>query len=124
MDGFEFFHGSTREFITDVLPMLGLIELAFVDADHRHAASTSDCESLLLHIANDGLLLLHDTYPESAEWLGDNRCSDSYRTANLIFNKATEYGIESVTLPTPPGLTIVRKRIRQVHWLDEMKASV
>jgi hypothetical protein len=115
--GFEFFRGTTAEFAAKMLPSLDGIELAFIDADHRHSASLQDFEWLLPHIANDGLIVLHDTYPENRKWLADDHCSDSYRTADAIYSRSREYGVEIVTLPTPPGLSIVRKRSRQLAWL-------
>ena len=119
VNGFEFFHGSTADFAAKLLPTLNEIELAFIDADHRHAASLQDFEWLLPHTANDGLIILHDTYPENGKWLADDHCSDCYRTADIIYQKARDYGVEVATIPAPPGITIVRKRIRQVSWMGD-----
>jgi predicted O-methyltransferase YrrM len=116
--GYEFFHGSTVDFFKEFASVLEPVELAFIDADHRHAASLQDFESLLPHVANDGLILLHDTYPENARWLADDHCSDSYRTAEAIYCRSVEYGVEVATLPAPPGLTIVRKRRSPMVWLS------
>jgi Methyltransferase domain len=115
--GFEYFQGSSADFAATTLRTLKDIELAFIDADHRHAASLQDFEWLLPHMATDGLVVLHDTYPENQKWLADDHCSDSYRTADVIYRRGRDYGVEIVTLPTPPGLSIVRKRLSQVAWL-------
>ena len=117
IQGYEFFHGTTVEFFRAFAAQAPLVELAFIDADHGHAASLLDFELLLPNVANDGLVLLHDTYPENASWLTDDHCSDSFRTADAIYHRAFEYGVEIVTLPVPPGLTIVRKRQGQIAWL-------
>lgn len=114
---YEFFRGTTLEFAARVLPDLPPIEMAFIDADHKHESSLQDFELLLPHMAENGLILLHDTYPESASWTTNQLCSDTYKTAEVIRHYATAvYGVEIVTLPTPPGMSIVRKLSKHLHW--------
>jgi hypothetical protein len=117
IEGFEFFHGTSTDFLANVLPQTPFVELALIDADHRHEASLQDFESLLPCVKDNGVILLHDTYPENMQWLSNEGCGDTYRTAEVICRRADEYGVEAVTLPTPPGVTIVRKRAHHLHWL-------
>lgn len=111
----EFFRGKTEEFILNVLPQIGPIEMAFIDADHRMSAVLRDFRCLMPHMADNGILLLHDTYPENEGYADARWCGDAWRVADVIHGESA--GVEAVTLPFPPGLTIIRKRPRHhLHW--------
>lgn len=117
VSGYELFLGSTEEFAIRKLPELDSIDLLFIDADHRFEQSIQDFNRLLPKISNDGLIVLHDTYPENKQWLAVDHCADSYRTADELYTRCHQLGVEVVTLPFPPGITIVRKRSSQLAWM-------
>lgn len=106
---FEVFEGTTDDFAKLVLPTLGQVELALIDADHSFEASLRDFEGLLPHMADHGIIALHDTFPENDDYLVPAKCHDSWQTAEYIRDTTVTYKVEVLTLPTPPGLTLVRK---------------
>ena len=100
-------HDSKRKF-----------DLVFIDADHSCKASLNDFELVLPLVNDNGIILLHDTYPPSEEFTSSDYCSDVYKTAEYIrnnFNKECEI----VTLPFYFGISVVRKISlgKQLLWL-------
>lgn len=90
-------------------------DLVFIDADHNHKASLSDFELVLPLVNDNGLILLHDTYPICEELLNSHYCSDTYKTAEYIRRNFAEE-CEITTLPFYLGVSVVRKLNRQLLW--------
>ena len=82
------------------------VELALIDACHEYKQALKDFESVLKVTAHDGLILFHDTYPENDSYKVEGECFNSYLIPGILKNCED---IELVTLPCPPGVTIVRK---------------
>jgi len=83
-------------------------DLVFIDADHSYKASLNDFKLVLPLVNDNGLILLHDTYPPSEEFISSDCCCEVYKTAEYIrnnFNKECEI----VTLPFYFGISVVRK---------------
>lgn len=97
---------STNKFSDDALPLL-TFNFAFVDADHKFESAYQDFKNLYKHIQPGGIIFLHDTYPCEKRLLDPGACNDCYKTPIAIKKKYP--GIEMVTLPLNPGITIVRK---------------
>jgi len=107
------FHGKTSDFLTNH-DINKKFDLVFIDADHSHIASLRDFKLVLPLVNDNGLILLHDTYPPDEIHLTSNLCNDTYKTAVYIKKNFTEY--EIVTLPFYYGISIVRKLNRQLAW--------
>ena len=109
---------KTDDFSENILPKLGKIDMAFIDADHESGQVMRDFDNLFASLDDNGIIFMHDTYPLKFEFTRDINCSDSYRVPKMIREK---YGdkVEMVTIPISPGLTIIRK----VHELDFMKEN-
>jgi hypothetical protein len=92
-------------------------DLVFIDADHSHKGSLSDFISVLPLVNDNGIILLHDTYPPNEEFSKPGFCSDCYKTAECIRNDYYNE-LEVATLPFYYGITIVRKMPlgKQVLW--------
>lgn len=90
-------------------------DLVFIDADHKHESSLSDFKLVLPLVNDNGLILLHDTYPTCEEQLSSSYCSDTYKTAEHI-RKAFSDECEIVTLPFYLGVSVIRKLNRQLLW--------
>jgi len=93
-------------------------DLVFIDADHSHKGSLNDFKLVLPLVNENGIILLHDTYPPNKEFTKPGYCSDTYKTAEYIrknFNKECEIS----TLPFDYGISIVRKIKlgKQLMWL-------
>lgn len=117
-EGYEFFQCSTREFIDSHLPKFRGVELCFIDADHRHESVLADYEGVRPFMADSGIIILHDTFPEEEWRTGFHESGDCWRTASYIREHASEYNIEIVTLPVPPGLSIIRCRGGKYPWMS------
>lgn len=90
-------------------------DMIFIDADHSHEASLKDFENSIEVLNDNGLVLLHDTYPFGEKYFSPNKCHDTYKTAEVIRDKyRDEY--EIVTLPIYLGISIVRKANKQLMW--------
>jgi len=103
---FFFYNTTTDDFSETMLPKLEY-HFAFIDADHKFENSFRDFENLYRYIQPGGYIFLHDTYPCEINYLETNYCNDCYKTPIEIKKKYP--GIELLTLPLNPGLTIVRK---------------
>lgn len=95
-------------------------DLVFIDADHSYKSSLNDFKSVLPLVNDNGIILLHDTYPPNEEFISSEYCSDTYKTSEYIrnnFNKECEI----VTLPFYFGISVVRKIGLGKHllWLQE-----
>ncbi|MFX1538180.1 MAG: class I SAM-dependent methyltransferase [Promethearchaeota archaeon] len=108
---------STNEFLKNHNPERKF-DLVFIDAEHSHKGSLSDFKLVFPLVNENGIILLHDTYPANKQLTEPGYCSDSYKTALYIkrnFNKECEI----VTLPFYYGISIVRKISlnKQILWL-------
>jgi hypothetical protein len=114
-------HMTTDEFLTNH-DSKRKFDLVFIDAEHSHKSSLNDFNLVFPLVNDNGIILLHDTYPPNEEFTNPGYCSDSYKTAVYIknnFNKECEI----VTLPFYFGVSIVRKISLDKHllWKQEGK---
>lgn len=114
----EYYQLSTDEFVESVLPELGVVvDMVFIDACHSREQSFADFEKIFPYLAEDGLIMMHDTYPLNELYTGASWCDNTYLAAWDI-RKSTYYQqrAEIITIPVHPGLTIIRKSSRQLFW--------
>lgn len=92
-------------------------DLVFIDADHKYESSLADFENSFPLVNENGLILLHDTYPTREELISKKYCGDSYKTAEVI-RKEYSNECEIVTLPFYYGISVVRKMKlgKQLLW--------
>jgi len=95
---------------------LSSVDVALVDANHSSEYVLRDFYNVLPIVKDQGLIILHDTYPESFECVGKEVCGDAYKAAWEISTKNVSF-LECCTLPIHPGLTFIRKRKYQVPWV-------
>lgn len=110
------FRGKTTDFLNNY-NRANKFDLVFIDANHNHESSLNDFELSLPLVHENGLILLHDTYPTKEELLSKKYCGDSYKTADVIRRK---YGdvCEIATLPFYYGISVVRRMPlgKQLLW--------
>lgn len=104
--GVRMFHMTTREFIKREAAALAPFDVCFIDADHSAEAVMEDFMGIMPHMAAEGLILAHDTNPETAADATPGYCGDGWKAAQFI----VEGGYEAMVLPYHPGLMIARKR--------------
>lgn len=100
------FQMTTAEFIANHAAQYAPFDVVFIDADHRKDAVMNDFMGIWPHVSPEGLILFHDTNPETMADTDDGACSDSWKFAWTLCGHH-----EAVTLPYHPGLTILRKRM-------------
>lgn len=97
---------STDEFFQKNLPIHP--DMVFIDADHKYESAKRDFENVLNIIADNGVIILHDTDPMSEKYVGAGGCGDVYR---LIDDLEKQDRFNLVTLPVAEaGLTVVTFR--------------
>lgn len=104
---------STKAFCETILPDLGEVDLVFIDADHNFESVKMDVFSVLPYMTKYGLVVLHDTFPESKYYLQKSQCHNSYLAADYFSNSPN---LEVLTIPVPPGITLVRKYSVGMPW--------
>jgi predicted O-methyltransferase YrrM len=105
---------KTQEFKDILKENNYLIDMCFIDADHRSQAVYDDFCMVYPHMNDNGFILLHDTFP-TAELTHDGACSDSFRVPQLIKDNFKD--CEVLTFCITPGLTVIRKNTLQLPWM-------
>lgn len=90
------------------------IDMLFIDANHSYQSVMDDFHAYFPLVKDDGIILLHDGYPKDANHAEPGYCGDCYKAIEELSKSRQEY--EMVTIPTHPGLTVVRKRLKQIPW--------
>ncbi len=90
-------------------------DLIFIDADHRYKQAKKDFKHAAKLLKDNGLIIIHDTYPMDKSYLCEKECADSYKLAWEIRTKMNKK-FEIVTLPFHPGISIIRKSKKQLNW--------
>lgn len=100
-------------------------DVIFIDADHSAESVWKDLKNALRHVRDHGLILLHDTYPKDRAATEPGYCGTAWKVADDLTdvdpqmwdeNQLYQLGIEAVTMPYHPGLTIIRKRSKHLAW--------
>jgi methyltransferase family protein len=97
----------TDKFLHDHAAVYAPYDVVFLDASHDEDEVWSQIEKLWPLVSPDGLILIHDTNPETVEDTDPGLCGSAWRIVARL-----EGTYEAVTLPYHPGLTIIRKRIK------------
>ena len=108
-DGARMFRMTTERFFSEEAAALAPFDFIFIDADHALQAVGSDFAVAWGFLAEDGIIALHDTNPETEADTAPGYCDSAWKFPMFLAGA----GVEAVTLPFHPGLTIVRKRM---HW--------
>jgi predicted O-methyltransferase YrrM len=107
-------NASTRKFAEDVFRQRLTIDMMVIDADHSKEQVLWDFQAFFPFIAPHGLILMHDTHPLDYEQTSAGYCGTAYQAIAELSHRTDEF--EMVTIPVAPGLTICRKRTKQLSW--------
>jgi len=117
-DSFTFYKMTTDIFFEKIksgeidMPKLDLV---FIDAEHSCSQVLKDFNNVFEYVHDQGLIFMHDTFPQSKEFTDPKFCGDGYKAAQILREGKRE-DMEMVTLPFHPGLTIIRKSKKQLNW--------
>ncbi len=109
------FHGKSEDFLKQH-NLERKFDLVFIDGAHEYIASLNDFKLVLPLVNDNGLILLHDTYPPREQFTGKSFCYNTYKTAEYIRKNYSQY--EFITLPFYFGISVFRKLERQLLWKE------
>lgn len=107
------FHHSTTDDYFDGIYDGRKFDLIFIDANHDFNFAMRDFKNAYDAINDNGLILMHDTYPPSKRHF--HGCQNAYLVPAWIKEQMLDG--EFVTLPFYYGITIFRKCKKQLLWL-------
>ncbi len=113
-DKTTFFKGTTDAFAAKLKKKPIQIDLLFIDADHSQKSVLNDFKQLFPYVADQGVILLHDGYPKNKEYTQPGYCGDGYKAIAKLSKERDDF--ELMTIPVHPGLSLCRKRSKQVSW--------
>ena len=95
----------------------GRVDFCFIDGNHVADIVFGDFERAYVLMSEHGLILLHDTYPKSVEYVSAKNewCGSAYLVPEMIKQKYPN--LDLITIPSHPGITIVQKGISRPHWM-------
>lgn len=99
----EVFVMRTNEFFEKHRHRIPPVELAFIDADHDCQQVQTDLLNTVGVMAENGVIVMHDTFPACSDDIARDRSGTAFVTAEWACKE-----LEAITLPFPPGLTIIR----------------
>lgn len=91
-------------------------DFIFIDADHSKESVYNDFNNYINLLSDQGIMCLHDSYPKNKLFTEPGYCGDGYKAIFELSKNTEDY--EMVTIPIHPGLTIVRKREKQINWIE------
>lgn len=111
----KFINSTTTDYAKELKSRPIKIDMLFIDADHSRKSVMQDFNNFFPYVVDHGLILLHDGYPENKKMTDPGYCGDGYKAIEQFSKETSDF--EMCTLPVRPGLTICRKRKKQVKWL-------
>jgi len=110
----EFYSTTTDKFYEQNKDKL-VIDFLFIDANHSYEQTLQDFINYSKIVKENGIIVLHDTYPENEKHLSLSKCGTAYKAVDYIRkNYGKDY--EIMTIPVFPGMSLVRKSKNQLHW--------
>ena len=110
----KFFNSTSASFFEEAIERNEKFDFIFIDADHSKDAVKLDFAMSMKCLSDQGILVLHDTFPINEAATSRERCDDGYLAIEELGKVVSDY--ELVTIPIHPGVTICRKRRSQVNW--------
>ena len=112
-----FINSTTDEFAQQLRYKPIEIDMLFIDSDHRKEQLEKDFENFFPYVVDQGIVLIHDTYPKNKKYTNSGYCADGYKYVEEISRERTDF--ELVTIPLHPGLTFSKKRNNLLGWKDK-----
>jgi hypothetical protein len=82
-------------------------DVVFVDGDHSREAVTRDIAGALSILAEDGVVIVHDTFPLERRW-AKSHCGYGCRAVEALDGSLA---VRCATLPIFPGLSFITLRL-------------
>jgi hypothetical protein len=118
----HFYKAKSFDFFTKYIPIDKQYDLIFIDSDHSAAQVYEDITFSLAHLAEDGLIVLHDTYPPTLSHTGPAACGTAYQAIEQIRAGASS-AFEMFTFPVSLGVTLLAPKL-VMPWLKEKQQAI
>lgn len=105
-----FEHSSSDDFFKKAN---GKFDCIFLDGSHQLDQVFRDINNAQNHLTEDGIIIVHDTFPPDKEHTSPNLCGNAYRAieeleADISIGNIT--GLQIFTFPVRFGLTLISPR--------------
>ncbi len=110
----EFINSTSTDFFKQQIKLGRKFDFIFIDGNHSKEAVEADFLGAIQVINDNGIILLHDTYPLNIAATTRDRCDNGYQAIDKLSRLTNEW--EMMTIPIHPGITLCRKRTKQVDW--------
>lgn len=107
-------HGDSSALHSHLLKTKEQVDLLFIDADHQEASVMKDFENIESLMSPFGVVLFHDTFPESSEMSSPKFCGDGFLAIPKLRIKYPNWSF--ITIPVHPGLTIATRADALPIW--------
>jgi hypothetical protein len=87
------------------IPLEEKFDIIYIDACHEYDHVLRDFNNSIMHLANPGLLFVHDLFPPSVEMTVPHYCGDGFKVLYYILTYEEET-YERYTLDSDYGLTL------------------
>lgn len=91
-------------------------DLIFIDGDHSEHQVLTDVHNCIIHLAPDGLIVLHDTFPPDLNHTGEAACGEAYKAIRELQNDVFMKSLQLYTFPVTFGVTLLAKQL-VMPWL-------
>ena len=124
----SFFRATSDSFFEALAPDAAF-DVIFVDGDHSFAQSRRDVEHALAHLADGGVVLVHDcnppgpaaANPDSADSAGGPWCGDVWKT--IVELRATRPDLDVTVVDADFGVGVVRRGAGELLALDRRRSG-
>ena len=106
--------GTSLELASELQKTGAKLDLLFIDANHASEAVQNDFSVLEKHIALQGVVCFHDTFPKDISFTSSKLCGDAYLAIPALQKKYPDWHF--ITLPIHPGLSIATKMNISPAW--------
>jgi hypothetical protein len=91
-----------------------VVDLLFIDADHREASVIEDFRNVEGFMSPSGVVLFHDTFPGTFEMSSPAFCGDGFLAIPKLRAQYPNWNF--ITIPVHPGLTIATRTEVLPDW--------
>ena len=119
---FKLYEMTTNDFFFKIMSkeiILPTFDLVFIDASHESNQVLKDFWNVLPFVSEQGIIIIHDTYPPSPKFLSRRFCFNSWKVPIKLKEDIRENEdcmFELCTFPVPPGYTIIRKNKQELRF--------
>lgn len=109
-----FVNGTSREALEILTEKNQLTDLVFIDGNHDKTFVIEDFINMEKQLSHNGLILMHDTWPETKEQTDEKYCHNAYLAVAELRKLYPNFSF--TTIPIHPGLTIAQRNTSIPNW--------